>query len=167
MHLLINNAGLVTRGLGCARQRWEWQFATNHLGYFAPALGLHDALALGASERDGARIGPMRESSPTPSIPGVSPPARNATSDEQEKCLDAAEAVGAFTYKTIEQRAATTLVAAVAPQFANHGGHRLDDGQVAYTVSNDAALAQHPYGVRNGHSIPTSPSNSGPFWPTC
>jgi NAD(P)-dependent dehydrogenase (short-subunit alcohol dehydrogenase family) len=30
-------------------QGWEWQFATNHLGHFALATGLHDALAAGAA----------------------------------------------------------------------------------------------------------------------
>ncbi len=34
-------------------QGWELQFATNHLGHFALALGLHDALAAAAA---GARI---------------------------------------------------------------------------------------------------------------
>ncbi|MFI6099951.1 SDR family NAD(P)-dependent oxidoreductase [Lentzea sp. NPDC051213] len=32
-------------------QGWEWQFATNHLGHFALATGLHDAL-----KAEGARI---------------------------------------------------------------------------------------------------------------
>ena len=45
LHILINNAGIMA----CPEQRtpegWELQFATNHLGHFALALGLHDALA--------------------------------------------------------------------------------------------------------------------------
>jgi len=56
LHLLINNAGLVTSGMERTPEGWELQFATNHLGHFALATGLHDALALGASERHGARI---------------------------------------------------------------------------------------------------------------
>jgi len=56
LHLLINNAGLVTGGLQRTAEGWELQFATNHLGHFALALGLHDALVAGASQRDGARI---------------------------------------------------------------------------------------------------------------
>ncbi|HEY5319923.1 MAG TPA: SDR family NAD(P)-dependent oxidoreductase, partial [Galbitalea sp.] len=56
LHLLINNAGLVTSGLERTAEGWELQFATNHLGHFGLAVGLHDALALGAAERDGARI---------------------------------------------------------------------------------------------------------------
>jgi len=72
---------------------------------------------------------------------------RNFTTRQKES-LDAAEAAGVFTYKTIEQGAATTIVAAVAPEFAHTGGHYLDDAQEAYTVPNDAELAQHPHGVK-------------------
>ena len=53
-----------------------------------------------------------------------------------------------FTYKTLGQGAATTIVAAVAPQFALTGGHYLDDAQEAYTVPDDADLADHPHGVK-------------------
>ena len=47
LHLLVNNAGLVTGGLQRTREGWELQLATNHLGHFALAIGLHDALARG------------------------------------------------------------------------------------------------------------------------
>ncbi|GHF71338.1 hypothetical protein GCM10018790_56490 [Kitasatospora xanthocidica] len=40
------------------------------------------------------------------------------------------------------------MVAAVAPEFAHSGGHYLDDAREAYTVPNDADLAQHPHGVK-------------------
>jgi NAD(P)-dependent dehydrogenase (short-subunit alcohol dehydrogenase family) len=56
LHLLINNAGLVTSGLERTAEGWELQFATNHLGHFGLAVGLHNALVSGAAERDGARI---------------------------------------------------------------------------------------------------------------
>lgn len=72
---------------------------------------------------------------------------RNFT-PEQKASLDAAEAAGVFTCKTIEQRAATSIVAAVAPEFAHSGGHYLDDAQEAYTVPNNADLTQHPHGVK-------------------
>jgi hypothetical protein len=61
--------------------------------------------------------------------------------------LDAAEAAGVLTYKPVEQGAATSIVAAVAPEFAHTGGHYPDDTQGACTVPNDADLAQHPHGV--------------------
>jgi NAD(P)-dependent dehydrogenase (short-subunit alcohol dehydrogenase family) len=52
LHILVNNAGVMA----CPEQRTpeglEWQFATNHLGHFALALGLHSALV----EAKGARI---------------------------------------------------------------------------------------------------------------
>jgi hypothetical protein len=66
----------------------------------------------------------------------------------QRQSLDAAEAAWIFRYKTIQQGAATTLVAAVSPEFARTGGHYLDDGQEAYSVPNDATLAEHPHGVK-------------------
>jgi NAD(P)-dependent dehydrogenase (short-subunit alcohol dehydrogenase family) len=56
LHLLINNAGIVTGGLARTPEGWELQFATNHLGHFALALGLHDALTAGAQARGEARI---------------------------------------------------------------------------------------------------------------
>ena len=56
LHLLVNNAGLVTGGLDRTAEGWELQFATNHLGHFALTTGLHMALAAGAADRDGARI---------------------------------------------------------------------------------------------------------------
>jgi len=197
LHLLINNAGLVTGGLERTLQGWELQFATNHLGHFALATGLQDALALGASQRDGARIVSLSSTAHMrsgidfddlqfehrrydPQIAyaqsktanslfaveatrrwaslgivanavnpgGVATGLQRNFTTAQRESLDAAEAAGVFTYKTVEQGAATTLVAAVAPQFAHTGGHYLDDGQEAYTVTNDANLAQHPHGVK-------------------
>ena len=67
---------------------------------------------------------------------------------QQRESLDAAEAAGVFTYKTVEQGAATTLVAAVHPAFAATGGHYLDDCREAYPVPDDAAMADHPHGVK-------------------
>ena len=56
LHLLVNHAGLVTGGLERTKEGWELQFATNHLGHFALAWALHDALAEGARDRGAARI---------------------------------------------------------------------------------------------------------------
>ena len=72
---------------------------------------------------------------------------RNFTA-QQKQSLEAAEAAGLFTYKTIAQGAATTMVAAVSPEFAHVGGRYLDDGREAYTVPNDANLSDHPHGVK-------------------
>jgi NAD(P)-dependent dehydrogenase (short-subunit alcohol dehydrogenase family) len=52
LHILVNNAGVMAlpeRQLGHAG--WELQLATNHLGHFALATGLHDALAAAETAR--------------------------------------------------------------------------------------------------------------------
>ena len=52
LHLLINNAGVMAlQELTLTPEGWELQFATNHLGHFALALGLRDALAAGGDAR--------------------------------------------------------------------------------------------------------------------
>jgi NAD(P)-dependent dehydrogenase (short-subunit alcohol dehydrogenase family) len=52
LHLLINNAGVMALPeLQLSRGGWELQFATNHLGHFALASGLHDALAAAGDAR--------------------------------------------------------------------------------------------------------------------
>ncbi|MFI9161331.1 SDR family NAD(P)-dependent oxidoreductase [Kitasatospora aureofaciens] len=197
LHLLVNNAGVVTGSLERTREGWELQFATNHLGHLALTVGLHRALALGARERDGARIVSVSSTAHMrsgvdfddlhferrgydPQIAyaqsktanclfaveatrrwagegivanavnpgGVATGLQRNFTARQRQSLDQAEAAGVFTYKSVQQGAATTMVAAVAPQFAHSGGHYLDDSQEAYTVPNDADLAQHPHGVK-------------------
>ncbi|WP_040800099.1 hypothetical protein [Nocardia higoensis] len=39
------------------------------------------------------------------------------------------------------------MVAAIAPEFEATGGHYLDDCREAYTIDDDADLADHPHGV--------------------
>jgi NAD(P)-dependent dehydrogenase (short-subunit alcohol dehydrogenase family) len=51
LHILVANAGVMASPERYTSQGWEWQFATNHLGHFALAAGLHGALAA-----EGARI---------------------------------------------------------------------------------------------------------------
>ena len=79
---------------------------------------------------------------------GVSTGLQRDFTPEQKDYLAAAEAAGAFAYKTVQQGAATTLVAAVAPEFAHTGGHYLDDGREAYTVADDADLFTNSHGVK-------------------
>jgi NAD(P)-dependent dehydrogenase (short-subunit alcohol dehydrogenase family) len=197
LHLLVNNAGLVTGGLQRTKEGWELQFATNHLGHFALAWALHDALAQGARDRGAARIVSLSSTAHmrapvdfddihferrpydpqiayaqsktadslfaveattlwadqgivanTVNPGGVKTGLQRNFSQWQRDSLDAAEAAGVFTYKTIGQGAATTLVAAVAPQFEHTGGHYLDDCREAYTVPNDADLTAHSHGVK-------------------
>jgi len=197
LHLLINNAGIVTSGLERTVEGWELQFATNHLGHFRLAIGLHDALVIGAAERGGARIVSLSSTAHmragvdfddlqferraydpqiayaqsktasslfsveatrlwqsdcivtnTVNPGGIATGLQRNFSATQRASLEAAEAAGLFKYKTVEQGVATSLVAAVAPEFADTGGHYLDDCREAYTVPNDADLAQHPHGVK-------------------
>ncbi|HEX3840847.1 MAG TPA: SDR family NAD(P)-dependent oxidoreductase [Acidimicrobiales bacterium] len=52
LHILVNNAGIMASPEMRTPEGWEMQFATNHLGHFALATGLHPSLA----EAAGARI---------------------------------------------------------------------------------------------------------------
>ncbi|WP_067902781.1 SDR family NAD(P)-dependent oxidoreductase [Nocardia vaccinii] len=205
LHLLVNNAGLVTSGLERNEQGWELQFATNHLGHFALAHLLHPALAGGAADRGAARIvavsstAHMRapvdfddihfehraydpqiayaQSKTANSLFAVEATRRwaadrivaNAVNPggirtglqrnftrRQRESLDAAEAAGVFTYKSVEQGAATTVVAAIAPEFESTGGRYLDDCREAYTVPDDADLTAHSHGVKQWALDPDS-----------
>ena len=51
LHMLINNAGIMASPEMRTPQGWEMQFATNHLGHFALATGLHDSLASAGNAR--------------------------------------------------------------------------------------------------------------------
>ena len=79
---------------------------------------------------------------------GVSTGLQRDFTQKQKDYLAQAEASGVFVYKTVEQGAATTLVAAVAPEFAHTGGHYLTDGREAHTVPNDADLFENSDGVK-------------------
>ncbi|MEV0969677.1 SDR family NAD(P)-dependent oxidoreductase [Microtetraspora glauca] len=51
LHVLVNNAGLMASPEIRTPEGWEMQFATNHLGHFALATGLHRALAAAGGAR--------------------------------------------------------------------------------------------------------------------
>jgi NAD(P)-dependent dehydrogenase (short-subunit alcohol dehydrogenase family) len=51
LDILVNNAGLMAAPLMRTPEGWEMQFATNHLGHFALATGLHRALAAAGGAR--------------------------------------------------------------------------------------------------------------------
>jgi len=197
LHLLINNAGVITPALSRTAEGWELQFATNYLGHFALSRGLHSALAAGAGERGEARIVSLtsgahmrspivfddiqferRDYDPQAAYAqsktatsllaveasrrwahdgivanavnpgGVATGLQRSFTQKQKDYLAEAEAAGAFTYKTAQQGAATTLVAAVAAEFVHTGGHYLDDGREAHTVPNDADLFTNSHGVK-------------------
>jgi NAD(P)-dependent dehydrogenase (short-subunit alcohol dehydrogenase family) len=60
LHILVNNAGVMAAPETRTPQGWELQFATNHLGHFALATGLHGALAAAASAGGGGAGGGSR-----------------------------------------------------------------------------------------------------------
>lgn len=51
LHILVNNAGVMAAPETRTAQGYELQFATNHLGHFALATGLHGALAAAGGAR--------------------------------------------------------------------------------------------------------------------
>ena len=51
LHILVNNAGVMACPEARTAEGWELQFATNHLGHFALATGLHSALAAAGGAR--------------------------------------------------------------------------------------------------------------------
>jgi len=51
LDILVNNAGVMAEPLRRTPQGWEHQFATNYLGHFWLAVGLHHALARPGSAR--------------------------------------------------------------------------------------------------------------------
>jgi hypothetical protein len=79
---------------------------------------------------------------------GVATGLQRDFTQRQKDCLGAAEAAGAFAYKTVQQGAAITMVAAVAPEFAHTGGHYPDEGREAHTVTDDADLFTNSHGVK-------------------
>jgi NAD(P)-dependent dehydrogenase (short-subunit alcohol dehydrogenase family) len=55
--VLVNNAAVMALpDLQQTPEGWEMQFATNYLGHFELALGLHDALAAGSTDEFKSRI---------------------------------------------------------------------------------------------------------------
>jgi NAD(P)-dependent dehydrogenase (short-subunit alcohol dehydrogenase family) len=180
LDLLINNAGVMALPeLQLSAVDWELQLATNHLGHFALALGLHDALAAAGG---GARIvslssrGHLRSpvvfddlhfarrpydrwlaygQSKTANVlfaveatrrwapdgitaDAVHPGAIAATNlsrymDPGE--LEALRTSGAFTYKTLEQGAATSVYVATARELASAGGRYFEDCAQAGVVA--------------------------------
>jgi NAD(P)-dependent dehydrogenase (short-subunit alcohol dehydrogenase family) len=51
LHILVNNAGIMAPPLMRTPEGWEMQFTTNHLGHFALATGLHQALVAAGGAR--------------------------------------------------------------------------------------------------------------------
>jgi NAD(P)-dependent dehydrogenase (short-subunit alcohol dehydrogenase family) len=179
LDILVNNAGVMAlQELTLAPDGHELQFATNHLGHFRLALGLHGALA----EAEGARVvslssraqlnGPIvwddidyafRPYTPESAYaqsktanalfaveaarrwaddgitvnavhPGAILDTALARHMDQEK-LKALVDAGSYTFKTPEQGAATSTLAAASPLMNGVTGIYLEDCNQAETVS--------------------------------
>jgi NAD(P)-dependent dehydrogenase (short-subunit alcohol dehydrogenase family) len=196
LHLLINNAGVMALpDLELTPEGWEMQLATNHLGHFALALGLHDALASGQarivslSSRGHLRSPVIFDDLNFTSRPydpwlaygqsktanvlfaveatkrwasdgitanAVHPGAIAATNLSRHmdpETLAGLRTSGMFTYKSIEQGAATSVLAATSPLLESVGGRYfedcneavvLDPGAPATSGSGVAAYALDP-----------------------
>jgi NAD(P)-dependent dehydrogenase (short-subunit alcohol dehydrogenase family) len=204
LHLLINNAGVMALpDLQLTPQGWELQFATNHLGHFALALGLHDALA-GAS--GGARIvslssrGHLRSpvvfedlsfssrpydpwlaygQSKTANVLFAVEAARrwagdgitanavhpgaiadtNLSRHMAPEVLEQLRTSGIYSYKTIEQGAATSVLVATSPQLEGIGGRYFEDCNEAVVL--DPPPPDAPGGVA---AYAVDPGNAERLW---
>ncbi len=204
LHLLVNNAGVMAvPTLELTEAGWERQLATNHLGHFALALGLHPALAAA----DGARIVSVSSSghlaspvhfddlffarraydpwqaygqSKTANVllaveatrrwagdgivanalmpGGIMTNLQRYVGQEVKDRWQRLQHEGRFAFKTPEQGAATTLVAAVAPELACTGGHYLEDCNESPVVADDAKVGR---GVR---AWAVDPDNARRLW---
>lgn len=177
----MNNAGVTALPeLQLTADGWERQFATNHLGHFALAVGLHRALAaaggariVSLSSRGHLRSPVVFEDIDFSSRPydqwlaygqsktanvlfaveatrrwagdgitanAVHPGAiadTNLSRHMDPDVLAGLRASGAYTYKTIEQGAATSVLVATSPQLEGIGGRYFEDCNEAEVVHPD------------------------------
>ena len=191
LHLLVANAGIMANPLSRTPEGWESQFATNHLGHAALALGLHGALAAAGEARIvslssvGHHASPVvfddlhfqrREYGPwagygqakTANVlfaveatrrwaadgivanavmpGGIMTGLQKHVTQEVRDSWQRAQDAGTVRFKTVQEGAATTLVAAVAPEFAGVGGRYLEDCQEA-PVTAEGGTGVRPYAV--------------------
>jgi NAD(P)-dependent dehydrogenase (short-subunit alcohol dehydrogenase family) len=191
LDLLIHNAGVVVPGLQRTPEGWEMQFAINHLGHFALALGLHDALAATGEARivSVSSVGHRRSPVNFDDVNFASRPYAPGSAYGQSKTANVLFAVEAtrrwgsegitanavhpgtivttklqrrlapedvaamhtsapyaeafaasqLRYKTIEQGAATTVLAATSPQLDGIGGRYFEDCNQAHVLDPDTS----------------------------
>jgi NAD(P)-dependent dehydrogenase (short-subunit alcohol dehydrogenase family) len=203
LDILVNNAGVMSlQELTLAPDGHEMQFATNHLGHFRLALGLHDALAAAAGARVVSLSSRAQLSSPivwddidyafrpyTPesayaqsktanvlfaveaarrwaddgiAVNAVHPGAIIDTSlarhMDQERLKQLVDS-GAYTFKTPEQGAATSTLAAASPLLDGVTGIYLEDCNEARRVT------RAPEGTGGGVApYALDPSNAERLW---
>jgi NAD(P)-dependent dehydrogenase (short-subunit alcohol dehydrogenase family) len=178
---LVNNAGVMRLPeLQLTPDGWEIQFATNHLGHFALAVGLHDALADAGNARivslssrghhrsavvfddinftrraydPGLAYGQSKTANVLFAVEAtrlwasdgitanaVHPGAIAATNLSRymsPEALAETRSSGMYTFKTIEQGAATSVLVATSPQLEGIGGRYFEDCNEAPVVDAD------------------------------
>ena len=184
LDLLINNAGVMALPeLQLSPTGWELQFATNHLGHFALALGLHEALAAAEGHARIVSLSSVAQlrapvdfedinfttrpydpmiaygQSKTANVlfaveatrrwaadgitaNAVHPGAILATNLSRHydpEVLATLRASGAYTFKSIEQGAATSVLVATWPALDGIGGRYFEHGNEAPIVDPAAA----------------------------
>jgi NAD(P)-dependent dehydrogenase (short-subunit alcohol dehydrogenase family) len=204
LHLLVNNAGVMALpDLELTREGWELQFATNHLGHFALALGLHHALAAAGAARivSLSSRGHLRSpvifddinftgrpyepflaygQSKTANVlfaveatrrwgrdgitanavhPGAIA-ATNLSRHMDPQALAGLRDSGMYTYKTLEQGAATSVLVATSPQLEGIGGRYFEDCNEA-AVINPGASETASSGVA---AYALDPANAERLW---
>ncbi len=203
LHLLVNNAGVMALPeLQVTPAGQELQFATNHLGHFALAVGLHGALAeagdarvVSLSSRGHLRSPVVFEDlafSERPydqwlaygqsktanvlfavevtrrwaadgvTVNAVHPGAiaeTNLSRHMDPAVLEQLRTSGAYTYKTIPQGAATSVLVASSPQLEGIGGRYFEDCNEAAVV--ESPDAQTPSGVA---AYALDPENARRLW---
>ncbi len=204
LHLLVNNAGVMALPeLELTPGGIEMQFATNHLGHFALALGLHDALAAAGDARIVSLSSRGHLRSPVvfddlnfasrPYDPwlaygqsktanvlfavaatrhwagdgitanAVHPGAildTNLTRHMDAEALQASADSGAYRFKTPEQGAATSVLAATSPQLEGIGGRYFVD-------CNEAGVVDAPTTSLDANGVAAyalDPANAERLW---
>jgi NAD(P)-dependent dehydrogenase (short-subunit alcohol dehydrogenase family) len=186
LHRLVNNAGVMALPeLQLTPEGWELQFATNHLGHFALAVGLLHALAAAGDARIVSLSSRGHLRSPVifddlnftsrPYDPwlaygqsktdnvlfaveatrrwggdgitanAVHPGAiadTNLSRHMDPDVLADLRASGTFTYKTIEQGAATSVLVATSPQLEGIGGRYFENCNEAAVIDESAVVNQ-------------------------
>ena len=184
LHVLVNNAGVMASPEAHTPEGWEQQFATNHLGHLALALGLHDALAAAGNARIVAvsstahRMSPVvfedihferRAYEPWPAygqsktanvlfaveatrrwaadgitanalMPGAIRTNLQRHVENDQATLERwaeAERSGTFSWKSIEQGAATSVLLATSSQLEGIGGRYFEDCNEAVVDDSD------------------------------
>lgn len=205
LHVLVNNAGVMALPeLQLTPEGWEKQFAVNHLGHFALAVGLHRALAAAG----GARVVSVASSAHLLSpvvfddLHFAFRPYDPTAAYGQSKTANILFAVGAATRwandgiavnaiapgsvptnldrhsgrpagitlvdglrKTVEQGAATTVLAAVSDLLDGVSGHYFADCAEAIPVTELPSM--NPVGPEFMNSVAPyalNPANADRLW---